>query len=54
MNWLKEVNGEEAQPIIRIKPPVNFAKEDIRLVNTNLILSDPMTNRSNPFIYYFL
>jgi hypothetical protein len=46
INYLQEINGENTLSLVRIKPPMNFQKEDVRIINNNIILSDPITNRS--------
>lgn len=41
----KEIKGEPLIPIVRIKPATNFQREDLRINNQHVILTDP-NNRS--------
>ena len=40
IDFSKYVKGEEVKCIVRIKPPTNFQKEDVRLSNQHVILTD--------------
>ncbi|CAD8069428.1 unnamed protein product [Paramecium primaurelia] len=39
--WFEDVKGELLMPIVRIKPATNFQREDLRINNQNIILTDP-------------
>jgi hypothetical protein len=39
--WFDDVKGEPLMPIVRIKPATNFQREDLRINNQNIILTDP-------------
>lgn len=41
----EEIKGEPLIPIVRIKPATNFQREDLRINNQHVILTDP-NNRS--------
>jgi hypothetical protein len=45
MNYKKIIKGEAVRCIVRIKPAVNFQREDLRIHNKNIILTD-QNNRS--------
>lgn len=45
VDFLKLVKGEDVRCIVRIKPTTNFQKEDVRIINQNIILTDA-NNRS--------
>ena len=47
------VKGEPTKCFVRIRPILNFQKEDIKVNDKNLILTDA-NNRSNNFIYLVL
>lgn len=40
-SWYKDIRGELLRAIVRIKPATNFQREDLRINNQTIILTDP-------------
>ena len=40
IDFSKYIKGEPVKVVVRIRPPTNFQKEDIRINNSTIILTD--------------
>lgn len=53
IDFSKMVKGELTKCIVRVKPPTNFQKEDVRINGPNIVLTDP-NGRCNLQFYKIL